>query len=291
MYPVFFRTLPGADAHHFTTARASGATSMAASVLQGIAGGSRLLLIDEDSAASNFLLIDPLMRALLGRTLHGVQTLVEVLPLLAQQGISSVLVAGSSGHSLAVADHVVQLDQWQPRAVTRRARAVIPRSKKFTHQVVSRWQRRLADRWVADTPDAIFGPRHFAPLDLREPERPRIKLPSHPIIGNRGSAGQSKQDTSSWFSLDLRRCGWQLDEASVAGALLAAGWVCRLAAGGATLEHLHYAYEQFVSDGAQRLDPFHGRMVAVPPWQLVVTVLERLPVPLITTARSRGGAS
>ncbi len=261
---VFFSTLPGAEARNFTTLRASGATSMAASVLQGIAGGCRLLLVDEDSAASNFLLIDPVMRALLGRTLTGVHTLLDLLPALARQGISTVLVAGSSGHSLAVADRVVQMDRWQPHEVTARVRRLIPRT------LVPARVPALPVRQLAADPDAIFGPRHFAPLDLREPERPRIKLPA-------------PSGTSGWHTLDLRRCGWPVDEALVAGALLAAGWVCRLAAGGASLGELRTAYEHLVADGANALDPFYSRLLAVPPWQLVVTVLERLPVPLISS--------
>ena len=255
---LFFATLPGTDPQTFATARASGATSMAASVVQGIAAGSRLLLIDEDSAASNFLLIDPVMRKLLGPTLRGTTTLLEVLPAFATMGVSTILVAGSSGHSLAVADRVVQMDQWQPHDVTTRARRLVRRLPPSAPLELPR-------RWFADVPDALFGPRHFAPLDLREPERPRIKLP----VSN---------GVDGWHRLDLRRSGWVLDEALTAGALLAAGWVCRLARGGAEMAALESAYASLIANGPTALDPFHSRMLTVPPWQLVVSVLERMPV-------------
>ncbi len=261
----FFAALPGADPARFSTSKASGATSMAASVIQGIAAGCRLLLIDEDTAASNFLLIDPVMRRLLGPTLRGTTTLIETLPALAAAGVATILVAGSSGHSLAVAQRVVQMDHWQPHDVTARARRLLKRMPPARPAQLPR-------RWLCDTADALFGPRHFAPLDLREPERPRIKLP----VAN-GSDG--------WHRLDLRRSGWVLDEALIAGALLAAGWVCRLAAGGmgendgdGDMARLEAAYNHLVQKGATALDPFHSRLITVPPWQLVVSVLERLPL-------------
>ena len=259
---LFFAELPGTDPKSFSTPRASGATSMAASVVQGIAAGSRLLLIDEDSAASNFLLIDPSMRRVLGPTLRGTTTLLEALPAFAAAGVSSILVAGSSGHSLAVADRVVQMDHWQPNDVTTRARRLVVRLSPSVRTVLPR-------RWFADSPDVLFGPRHFAPLDLREPERPRIKLP----VPN---------GVDGWHRLDMRRSGWDVDEALMAGALLAAGWVCRLAVGsdnkGSEMSNLESAYAQLLASGPTALDPFHSRMLTVPPWQLVVSVLERLPL-------------
>ena len=219
---LFFFSLPGTDSRNFSTARASGATSMAASVVQGVAAGCRLLLIDEDTAASNFLLIDPVMRRLLGPTLRGTKTLLEVLPAFAAAGVSTILVAGSSSHSLAVADRVVQMDHWQPHDVTARARRLVRRLPTAKSTA-------LPERRFIDAPDALFGPRHFAPLDVREPERPRLKLP----VPNGVDGGHR---------LDLRRSGWALDEALVAGALSAAGWVCRLAGGSADMAALESAY-------------------------------------------------
>ncbi len=264
----FFATLPGADPRDFSTSRASGATSMAASVVQGIAAGCRLLLIDEDTAASNFLLIDPVMRRLLGPTLRGTTTLLEALPAFAAAGISTVLVAGSSGHSLAVADQVVQMDHWQPRDATTRARRLVGRAATSVASV-------LPQRQLIDSVDALFGPRHFAPVDLREPERPRIKVPARTT------------GPDLWYQLDLRRCGWILDEALVAGALQAAGWICRLAGGHADFADLAAAYGHLTEPGAIALDPFHGRILTVPPWQLVVSVLERLPHPEIHSYSKR----
>ena len=253
----FFARLPGCAAHNFSTAHASGATSMAASVLQGTAAGCRLLLIDEDSAASNFLLIDPVMRKLLGPALRGTRTLLEVLPDLARQGVSTILVAGSNGHALTVADQVVAMVGWQPE--------VIKRSRKFSQKTEedTRPVWAVPQRTLLLPAAALFGQRHFVPRDLREPERPRLKLPSL-----RGDDG--------WRMMDLRRCGWVLDAALVAGAIQAAAWCCRIGSG-LPMDEVGRRYAALSATGPAALDPFHSTLLAVPPWQLVVTVLERLP--------------
>ena len=255
----FFARLPGCAAHDFSTARASGATSMAASVLQGTAAGCRLLLVDEDSAASNFMLIDPVMRRLLGKSLHGTRTLLEVLPDLARQGVSTILVAGSNGHALTVADQVVAMVGWQPEVVRRPRLLRLPQTSK-NQRILA-----LPQRTLQLPATALFGYRNFVPLDLREPERPRLKLP--PVRGDDG-----------WRMIDLRRSGWVLDAALVAGAIQAAAWCCRLGSG-LPLAEVGRRYAALSAAGPAALDPFHSTLLAVPPWQLVVTVLERLPWP------------
>ena len=255
----FFAKLPGADSRDFSTARASGATSMAASLVQGVAAGCRLLLIDEDTAASNFLTIDPLMRTLLGKALTGTTTLLELLPGLAAAGVSTVLVAGSHRLSLAASERVVLMEQYQPSDVTARVRRLLGSGQRRTTAAPLPFPlRRLHDH-----PDCLFGPCHFLTVDVTEPERPVVN----------GSV------------LDLRRCGWELDKALVRGALAAAGWCCRLGEGRPlTMADLHERYLAFVRErGPRGLDPFDTALLAVPPWQLVVTMLERLEQPAIAS--------
>jgi hypothetical protein len=256
----FFSNLPGGRSTNFSTDRASGATSMAASLIQGIAAGSRLLLIDEDNAASNFLTIDPLMRRLLGKTLNGFTTLLEALPALTAAGVNTVLVAGAHHQSLQTSDHIVIMEDYQPRVATAQVRRLLPRrrTKRVVHAIIPQ-------RLLTDQPDCLFGQRHFLRIDVTEPERPLFNdLP-----------------------LDLRRCGWQVDKASVRGAFAAAAWCCRLADGQAiSLKELAERYLTFVSThGPRALDPFDTALITIPPWQLVVTVLERLPQPNIISGK------
>ncbi len=85
--------------------------------------------------------------------------------------------------------------------------------------------------------------------------------------------------------LDLRRCGWELDRALVRGALAAAAWCCRLAAQERLdLLGLKRRYDDFVArQGVRALDPFDTALITLPPWQLVVTLLERLERPRISS--------
>ena len=85
------------------------------------------------------------------------------------------------------------------------------------------------------------------------------------------------------MALDLRRSGWALDTALVRGAL-AGRWVCRLAESRATdLAVLRDRYQRHLdAHGVRGLDPFDTALIAAPPWQLVVSVLERLARPRLT---------
>jgi hypothetical protein len=253
----FFAKLPGTDSRHFHTTRASGATSMAASMVQGIAAESRVLLIDEDSAASNFLLIDPVMRRLLGIALDGITTLLELLQPLAAAGVSSVLVAGSNHQSLLAADRVLLMEDYQPSDATARMRRLLPAARQRRPSVTMT----LPTRTLADDADCLFGPRHFLNVDVTEPERPVV----------------------NGVALDLRRCGWELDKALVRGALAAAAWCCRLAEGKAVkTDELSRRFDDFLTTyGVGGFDPFDTALMTAPPWQLVVTILERLERPRI----------
>ncbi len=250
---LFFARLPRARARAFTTARASGATSMAASVLQARAAGGTLLLVDEDTAASNFLSIDAGMRRLLGRALDGTTTLLEVLPALARAGVSTVLVAGSSLRSLEHANRVLVMEAFEPRDATVATRRLLGRRRPASEALPP------TPRFIRDQPDRLLGPRHFLPIDAREPERPVI-------------AGEI---------LDLRRSGWEFDAATARGACAAAAWCCRLASGERMgMQRLAERYRAFIAArGVCGLDPFHTQLLVEPPWQMVVSVMERLSAP------------
>ena len=65
----FLRDLPGGrSTAPFTTEDASGSTSQAAAVVEALEAGAQVLLIDEDTSASNLLARDELMRTLIPKT-------------------------------------------------------------------------------------------------------------------------------------------------------------------------------------------------------------------------------
>ena len=96
---LFIRDLPNKkDTTCFSTADASGSTSQAAAVIESIEAGTRAFLIDEDTSATNFMLRDDLMQRIVSRDKEPITPFIErARDLYKQAGISTVLVAGSSG--------------------------------------------------------------------------------------------------------------------------------------------------------------------------------------------------
>lgn len=120
----FISSLPGAgDTASFSTADASGSTSLAAAIIESVEAGTRALLFDEDTCATNLLVRDARMQALVQR--DTIAPLVDrVQQLHTKLGVSSVLVVGGSGDYLDVADTVITMDAYEPRDDTARAREV-----------------------------------------------------------------------------------------------------------------------------------------------------------------------
>ncbi|GAB5602544.1 ABC-ATPase domain-containing protein [Thermus sp. FJN-A] len=119
----FVHHLPlGQDTAFFTTEDASGATSLAAALLEALELGARVLLLDEDTSATNLLVRDARMQALVRR-----ETLTPLLDRVADLkalGVSLVLVVGGVGDYLDLADTVVLMEEYRPREVTAEARAI-----------------------------------------------------------------------------------------------------------------------------------------------------------------------
>jgi predicted ABC-class ATPase len=116
----FIDRLPlGRDTHRFTTENASGSTSQAAGIVEAIETGTRLLLIDEDTSATNFMIRDRRMQALVTRDKEPITPFLHrVRELFRDQGTSSVLVMGGSGDYFEVADTVIMMDTYEPLDVT-----------------------------------------------------------------------------------------------------------------------------------------------------------------------------
>ena len=122
---LFISGLPnGKDTVAFETEDASGSTSQAANVIESIEAGTSLLLIDEDTSATNFMVRDELMQRVIHRDMEPITPFIErVRELYESYGVSTVLVAGSSGAYFHVADTVIQMDRYVPRDITALAKA------------------------------------------------------------------------------------------------------------------------------------------------------------------------
>lgn len=117
---MFISGLPsGTDTTAFTTEDASGSTSQAANVVESVEAGAALLLMDEDTSATNFMIRDALMQRVIRRDMEPITPLIDrVRELYDRHGISTVIVAGSSGAYFHVADTIVQMDRYVPRDIT-----------------------------------------------------------------------------------------------------------------------------------------------------------------------------
>lgn len=122
---MFINGLPnGKDTKAFYTEDASGSTSQAANVMEGIESGSRLLLIDEDTSATNFMIRDELMQRVVRRDAEPIIPFIDRIRELSEQyGISTILVAGSSGSYFHKADCIVQMNRYRPEEITAFAKA------------------------------------------------------------------------------------------------------------------------------------------------------------------------
>jgi predicted ABC-class ATPase len=122
----FIADLPfGQSTTQFCTDDASGSTSQAANIIEALEVGARVLLIDEDTSATNFMVRDRRMQELIAKTQEPITPFIDrVRQLYTQHGVSSILVMGGVGDYLDVADTVIQMDAFQPRDVTAQARAI-----------------------------------------------------------------------------------------------------------------------------------------------------------------------
>lgn len=116
----FINNLPnGKDTVKFCTEDASGSTSQAANVIEAMEAGSQVFLIDEDTSATNFMIRDELMQRVVHRELEPITPYVErVRELYENHGISTVLVAGSSGSYFHKADCILQMNRYVPADIT-----------------------------------------------------------------------------------------------------------------------------------------------------------------------------
>ena len=117
---MFIRNLPnGKNTEAFSTEDASGSTSQAANVVEAMEAGCMTLLMDEDTSATNFMIRDELMQRVVNRESEPIIPFIDrVEELFRIYGISTILVAGSSGAYFHKADCILQMKQYEPVDIT-----------------------------------------------------------------------------------------------------------------------------------------------------------------------------
>ena len=122
----FLEHLPqGRNTKMFSTNNASGSTSQAAGILEALEVGATVLLLDEDTSATNFMIRDARMQALVQKSHEPITPFLDrVRELYETAGVSTILVMGGCGDYFDVADNVIMMSEFSPVDVTTEARAV-----------------------------------------------------------------------------------------------------------------------------------------------------------------------
>src|SRR5919112_696079 len=107
----------------FSTTNASGSTSQAANIAEALEIGTSLLLVDEDTSATNFMIRDERMRELVRK--EPISPFIDLVhPLYEALGVSTIVVVGGVGDYLDVADHIVLMEDYAAHDALERAREV-----------------------------------------------------------------------------------------------------------------------------------------------------------------------
>ncbi|MBT8507717.1 ATPase [Methanomicrobiaceae archaeon CYW5] len=128
---AFIGILPlGRTTTAFRTEDASGSTSQAANIIEAMESGARVLLIDEDTSATNFMIRDHRMQEMVVKEKEPITPFIDkVGQLYREYGISTILVIGGSGDYFDVADTVVCMDEYVPEERTQEARSIADRHR------------------------------------------------------------------------------------------------------------------------------------------------------------------
>jgi predicted ABC-class ATPase len=123
----FIRNLPfREDTSGFSSENASGSTSQAANIIEAMEIGAKVILMDEDTCATNFMIRDMYMQKLVKKSDEPITSYIDkVRQLYLEKNISTILALGGVGDYFEVADHVIQLIKYHPHDVTAEAKDII----------------------------------------------------------------------------------------------------------------------------------------------------------------------
>ncbi len=257
----FINNLPfGQDTTAFSTENASGSTSQAANIVEALEAGTSLLLIDEDTSATNFMIRDARMQQLVAKECEPITPFIDqVRNLHNQHGVSTIIVMGGSGDYFDVADTVVCLEAYVPHLVTAEAKAIAASLPT---------QRRQES-------GASFGPlRQRVPLpeSVDPTRRGRTKVDARGTAGIRfGSEDIDLQDVEQLVDFS---------QTEAIGDILVYSLHRDYLDGRATLrEVLSQVFKDIEREGLDVISPFHGQHpgnYALPRPQEVAAALNRL---------------
>lgn len=260
-------TLPGGqDTTCFTTTNASGSTSQAAGIIEALEAGSRLLLIDEDTSATNFMIRDRRMQALIKGDDEPITPFIDrVQSLYRDAGASTILVIGGSGDYLDVADLVLGMVRYEAHDLTKEARSVAAAhpTGRAVHGAPATWP------WRHRCPD----PRSIRPWRGRK--QSHIKAPSRAVV----EFGNDRIDLTGIRQIALR--------AQARAIALSLAHLQQFMGAGMAMEDILEAMRTlFENEGLDALEPARTGDLAMPRTQEIAATLARLRTLTLTGAQS-----
>ena len=211
--------LPGGrSTEDFSSPNASGSTSQGANIAEALEVGTSLLLVDEDTSATNFMVRDERMRELVRR--EPISPFIHLVrPLYLSLGVSTVVVVGGVGDYLDVADRVILLEDYAASDATGRAREVVgrfpPRAPLEDRQIKPPRPRRLR----AGSLDLRRGKRETARgrgLHTVELGRERVDLSSVEQLAEAGQTEAAARIIGRFAAGGDRGLGEMVEEALAA---------------------------------------------------------------------------
>ncbi len=176
----FIGRLPGGETtDRFRTENASGSTSQAAAIMEALEVGARVLLLDEDTSATNFMIRDGRMQRLIARDHEPITPFIDrVRQLSEERKVSTMAVIGGSGDYFDVADTVIAMKEYVPAEVTAEAREVAGALPTERESEAGPWAEVAERRPVPRSIDARRGRRS---VSIKVRGRDRVSFGTHTV--------------------------------------------------------------------------------------------------------------
>lgn len=174
----FISRLPnGTDTSNFCTTNASGSTSQAANICEALEVGAKLLLIDEDTSATNLMMRDRRMQELIPKEKEPITPIIDMIPSLHNFGVSIIMIAGGIGEYFDVADTVIMMDKYVAKDVTEKAKKI---AMKFTSMRKREKPREIKVRDRYPLPETI-NPYIKEKVKIKAPDMSKLQFGKYTI--------------------------------------------------------------------------------------------------------------
>ena len=245
-----------ATTEKFSTQSASGSTSQAINIIEALEAESSLLLMDEDTCATNFMIRDARMQALIANDREPITPLVDrVEELYKDFGVSTLLVMGGSGDYFDSADRVIAMDSFRPTEVTQKAKNIVKENPT---------DRKIETRF--SFPPVKQRYRDLSPLSFQRGKKDCVIQPRQGITLILGQT-----------EIDVRYVEHLIEE----GQLEICGWILkqikdRQKQEGKQTQTIQKILKEIESGELDSITPYNNGKLALPRYQDVLAVLNRL---------------